>query len=149
MKKSPLNKTGKSETAKCKIRIQALLREISIIRDGGCFLRHYKEAGACGGYRNDGGLILQAEHLISRQRNISYADLNNIVCLCLRHHSFFKQQNGALYWDLIHRHIGKKRWDWIQKVLRDEKAYLMTLWDWQKAELFLKNELNKLKLKDE
>jgi hypothetical protein len=44
--KSPhLRRKGQSETAKCKDRIQALLREIAIQRDGGCVLRHYPEEG--------------------------------------------------------------------------------------------------------
>ena len=55
------------------MRIQALLRAIVIITDGGCVLRFYTEAGACGGYTNAGDLILQAEHLVTRANSISSA----------------------------------------------------------------------------
>src|ERR1700733_1626491 len=95
-RKSPLREKSDSPTAQCKSRIQALLRAIAILRDGGCVLRFYSEAGACGGYRNDGELILQAEHLNTRERNISYGDIRNIECLCQRHHGYFKPQYGAL-----------------------------------------------------
>src|SRR5665213_940960 len=50
MKLTPLRKSSKTPVALCKIRIQPLVRETAIIRDGGCVLRHYPEAGACGGY---------------------------------------------------------------------------------------------------
>src|SRR5713226_824439 len=50
MKRTPLLQSSKSPVALCKARIQASLREITIKRDGGCVLRHYPEAGNCGGY---------------------------------------------------------------------------------------------------
>ncbi len=78
--RTPLKTKGDSEVAEVKKRVQALLRAIVIITDGGCVLRHYTEAGACGGYRKDGELILQAEHLITRKNSISFGDLRNIVC---------------------------------------------------------------------
>lgn len=144
MKRSPLRKKSKNPTAECKDRIQKLLRELVILRDGGCVLRHFPEAGRCGGYRKDGEQILQAEHLNSRQYSVSYADPRNIVCLCLSHHSFFKQKNGALYWKLIEKIIGGKRWDWLQRVIEDRKSHHFGLWDWEKAELALKQEIEKL-----
>ena len=107
-------------------------------------MRHYPEAGKCGGYRKDGELILQAEHLVSRERSVSFPDMRNIVCLCFFHHSFFKRKNGALYWDLVEKHIGRERWGWIQKVLRDHKAYPMSVYDWSKCETALSSELKQL-----
>lgn len=89
-RKSPLKAKSNNFTAQYKDRIQALLREIVIGHDGGCILRHYPEAGACGGYRKEGELILQAEHLNTRERNISYGDMRNIVCLCRHHHGQWK-----------------------------------------------------------
>lgn len=144
MKKSPLRRKGKSETSKTKDRIQKLLRECVILRDKGCILRHYTEAGKCGGYRNDGELILQAEHLNTRERNISFGDLRNIVCLCLYHHGYFKQKQGALYWDLVRRHIGEKRWKWLQRVITDRKVYPMGAYEWGLTEKVLQQELQKL-----
>ena len=78
MKRSPLRQHSKSEIAQAKVRIQALLREIAIKRDGGCILRLYPDAGQCGGFApKSGHLILQAEHLNTRERNISYGDMRN------------------------------------------------------------------------
>lgn len=96
----------------------------------------------CGGYGpKSGKLILQAEHLNTRERNISYGDMRNIVCLCQRHHGYFKQQNGALYWDLIRRHIGPERWEWLQRVIADRTTYTFTSHDWLKIEVALRQEL--------
>ena len=152
-RRTPLRKSGASKRPKsdqdtvshCKARIQALLREIVMIRDGGCVLRQFpEEAGACGGYRKDGQLILQAEHLVTRANSISYGDLRNIVCLCQRHHGFFKPQHSRLYWELIEHIVGYKTWDWIKAVEKDKRPHRTTLWDWQKIELSLRQHLTKL-----
>jgi len=141
-RRTTLRTTGKSDTAKTKKRIQALLREIAIIRDGGCVLRDYPEAGVCGGYGpKSGTLILQAEHLVSRARSVSFGDMRNIVCLCQRHHGYFKEQNGRLYWELIQKIIGAARWEWIKRVEQDQKAYPMSAGDWLKVELALTHDL--------
>ena len=144
MKKSPLSKLGKSDSAKAKREIQGLLRQIVIRRDGGCVLRNYSEAGACGGWTKDGELILQAEHLNSRERSVSFGDTRNVVCLCKNHHIFFKKRHGALYWDLIRQHIGEERWAWFKGVSRDQKSYPMSAWDWEKVILGLRQELREL-----
>lgn len=140
MKRTPLNKKSKTPLALCKERIQGILRDCVIARDGGCVLRHYPEAGRCGGYRNDGELILQGEHLITRERNISYGDLRNIVCLCRHHHGSWKPQHSRLYWELVEKIVGPERWEWIKRVERDRKTYPMGLYEWQKIELALKQE---------
>lgn len=131
-----------------KERIQALLRDIVIKRDGGCILRHFEEAGACGGRRNDGELILQAEHLVTRANSLSFADLRNIVCLCRHHHGDWKPQHSRLYWELIERYIGPERWAWIKVVEADKKAYRFFESDWLKVEAYLTSLLrsNKIEL---
>jgi hypothetical protein len=96
-RRTPLKRKSDSETAQIKERIQALLRAAVIQRDGGCIFRHYPEAGACGGYRKDGQLILQADHLNTRARNISYGDVRLAVCACQRHHIFWKPQHPDQY----------------------------------------------------
>ncbi|HXP70741.1 MAG TPA: hypothetical protein VOA88_15775 [Candidatus Dormibacteraeota bacterium] len=141
MKRSPLSKFGKFPSTQAKRRIQALLRELAIQRDGGCVLRIFPEAGPCGPRRSDGQLILQADHLVSRARSVSFGDMRNIVCLCRNHHIYFKQRHGRLYWDLIQKAIGPERWEWISRVERDQKAYPMSLADWLKIEMALKQEL--------
>src|SRR5450755_1339404 len=134
-----MRRTAQTPSAQAKKRLQALLREIAIRRDGGCVLRNYVEAGLCGGYGPKSGmLILQAEHLNTRERNVSYGDMRNIVCLCQRHHGYFKPQNGALYWDLIRKHIGEERWAWLQRVIADRKSYPMGIYEWGKVEMALK-----------
>lgn len=146
IRRSPLRKHGKSEVARCKVRIQALARQIAILRDGGCVLRHYPEAGACGGYGpKSGALILQAEHLNTRARNISFGDMRNIVCLCQRHHGYFKEQNGRLYWELIEKIIGPTRWAWLKQVEADRRSYTYGAYEWGMIELALKKELEQIK----
>ena len=108
-------------------------------------LRHYPEAGACGGYRTDGELILQAEHLNGRQHSVSYGDMRNIVCLCRHHHGHFKPEEPLLYWNLTERHIGKERWDWLQRVVADKRPYSFRAADWKAIEAALRAELQSLK----
>lgn len=142
-----LRKKGQSPTALAKDEIQDLLRAIVIIRDGGCFLRNFYEvAGRCGGWRNDGELILQADHINSRAFSVSYADTRNVLCLCRTHHGFWKDRNPATYMVLARQYIienfGENHWKWVERVLIDRKPYLMTAWDWQKQVLALKKELS-------
>lgn len=146
-RRTPLRQKGKSDVAKTKDRIQALLRQLAIHRDGGCVLRHYKdEAGNCGGYApKSGHLILQAEHLITRSNSVSYADMRNIVCLCQHHHGNFKPQHSRLYWELIERHIGPERWAFIKACEAERfKAHRTTLYDWTKIELALSQDLRQI-----
>jgi hypothetical protein len=71
-------------------------------RDGGCILRHYTDvAGKCGGYRTDGGLILQFDHFHSRANSISYGDLRLGGILCKRHHIFWKKQYPDVFMQLV------------------------------------------------
>ncbi len=124
--------------------IQDTLRQIVIIRDGGCVLRDYPESGQCGGFANDGHLILQAEHLVTRGNSISYGDTRNIVCLCMRHHNFFKPQHSLLYWKLIEQIIGPERWKYVQKIQADESAHMSYKVDFTLVLVGLKQELRKL-----
>jgi hypothetical protein len=92
MKRTPLAKTGSSETSLIKVEIQYVVREIVIARDGGCIFRdlHYDGMPECNGYRNDGRLILQADHLITRANAATYAEPRLIVCVCKGHHGWKK-----------------------------------------------------------
>lgn len=133
MKKTPLKRTkglrmrGVSDSSVLKERIQAKLRQVVMRRDGGCMLRHYPETGKCGGYTKGGMLILQAEHLNSRSHMISFADSRLAICLCSRHHIFWKPQNSARYWEIVEEMIGPKRWELFQKVKADRRAYKIDL----------------------
>jgi hypothetical protein len=63
VKRTPLAQKGTSDTALIKQDIQDTVREIVIIRDGGCIARD-ADWHTCSGYRNDGELILQYNELI-------------------------------------------------------------------------------------
>ena len=82
----------KEDTAQTvKDRIQAILRQIAIIRDGGCVLAPFQGKDGiphCNGYRKDGELVLQYDHLNSRGFNVSYADARLGVIICKGHHGW-------------------------------------------------------------
>lgn len=126
-------KKGKSASSVLKTRIQALIRLRVIERDGGCILRHYPDAGACGGYRGDGELILQGEHLNGRANSVSYGELDNIVCLCSHHHIFFKRQQPGRYWILVRKHIGEERWHKVEAWILDRSPHRSTKSDWERV----------------
>lgn len=123
--KQPLRRTkirlvGQSTTAELKHDIQALLNSIVKLRDGGCILRtHADVAGACGSRATkDGHMILQAEHLITRRNAASFADTRLVVCLCERHHIFWKPQHSDEYNTLVRKVIGPQRsalWTRVQE----------------------------------
>lgn len=119
--RKPLRVVGKSTMSELKNEAQGLLREIVILRDKGCFLRAYKSKiepryRECGGFTKAGKLILQAEHLESRAKAISFTDERLVVCICKRHHLFYKPQFTKEYNDLAREYIGKenaKVWDYV------------------------------------
>lgn len=132
MKRSRLRVRGVSDTSVIKEQIQAELRRIVIERDGGCFLRFYPEAGACGSRpTKDGHLILQAEHLHTRANSASYADVRLVVCICERHHIFWKPQHSALYNELAADFIGKERAALWERVREDRRPHPMSTADWK------------------
>lgn len=142
LRHAKLRVVGHPEASEVKREIQAILRQIAILRDKGCVLRYFPEAHACGGYNTKGELILQAEHLITRSNSATFADMRNIVCLCKRHHGFFKPQHSRLYWELIERHVGPQRWSWIKLAEADRTPHKM---DWKIELLALESELSELK----
>jgi hypothetical protein len=79
---------GVSDTAELKEEIQRLVRDIVMIRDGGCIPRDESGVPACSGFRRDGEQILQADHLITRANSATYADTRLIVCVCKGHHGW-------------------------------------------------------------
>jgi hypothetical protein len=129
-----------------KDRIQELLRQIAIARDGGCILRDCPEAGSCGGYRTDGELILQYDHLVTRARSVSYGDIRLGVALCKAHHGGFKKWNKERYDRLMRRILPPERvalWDRIEA---DNRTYPMGKSDWLTVEIGLRAELTKYTL---
>jgi len=142
LKRTKIRVVGQTEPAELKRDIQAIIREMAIIIDGGCFLRHYPEAGQCSGFRKDGELILQAEHLITRGNTATFGDMRNIVCICRHHHGHFKPEQGMLYWELVRRYVGEKRWKWIQLAEADKSPHKVDL---KLLKVVLEQDLNKMK----
>jgi hypothetical protein len=156
MKHTPLAKKSKSPVAQCKDRIQDLLRAIAIERDGGCVLgsatayiaqtialRYGFLLPHCNGYRKDGELILQYDHLNSRAFNVSYADVRLGVILCKGHHGWkhMTDANKKFYDRVMREIIEPDRTALWDRVEEDRKTYHMTLWDWQKIEIALAADL--------
>jgi hypothetical protein len=87
------------------------VRAIVIKRDGGCIARN-EPWHTCTGYRNDGELILQADHIVTRANSATYAD-TRLICICKGLHGW-KKWNEARYNELIRPLIGTERaalWD--------------------------------------
>ncbi|RJQ33861.1 hypothetical protein C4568_03610 [Candidatus Parcubacteria bacterium] len=140
----------KSAQTKAKERIQKLLRLNAIKRDGECVMRQQEHLlpqkyFECGPYRKDGQIVVQAEHLVGRANSACFADMDNIVLLCQRHHFYFKQQHGALYWHIIRLVIGEERWEKVQAWEREAKAHKATrvfLAEWEEKAVELENLLS-------
>jgi hypothetical protein len=143
MAKSPkLRVKGVSETAEIKDNIQALLRDIVMLRDGGCLLRYVQGLGSafpfgipfCNGYRqkrdgtlilDDNGepqLILQADHLLPHSNSATYADSRLVVCVCKGHHG----------WKSVGNDINKTQYDAVVRTLLPPDR--VALWDKCEAE---------------
>jgi hypothetical protein len=150
MKTSPLAKKSKSEVSRVKDRIQALLRQIALLRDGGCVLQdavpQFPDLPQCNGFTKAGNLILQYDHLNSRGFNVSFADTRLGVILCKGHHGWkhFTDANKKRYDAIMRKLIGAARTKLWDRVEGDQHTYPMTLWDWQKQEIALRAELKSL-----
>lgn len=140
IKKSALAKIGKSNSSQTKVRIQTLLREIVILRDGGCILRKLR---LCDG--EIGRAILQADHLITRANSATYGDSRLVVCLCRNCHGGFKQFHKEEYDALVKSILpGWRVRLWNLKVSDMHRPQKM---DWFLVELSLQNELKEFQNK--
>lgn len=149
MKRTRLHVKGHSTTTQQRDEVQALLRQIVIARDGGCFLRNYKDRitnqyRECGSRATkDGHLILQAEHLHSRTNASSFSDTRLVVCVCERHHLYYKPQHSAEYNELAREFIGEKNAELWDRVKNDRLAHKVDL---KLAIVGLKQELKQYKV---
>lgn len=147
-RRKKLRLVGHSTVADQKKEIQRLVREIVIIRDGGCIFRD-KVWHNCTGWAKDGHLILQADHLISRSNSATFADTRLIVCVC----------KGIHGWKSVGANLRKAQYDeMVREILPTDR---LKLWercekdswrptrtgasDWKLAIISLNQELNKLK----
>jgi hypothetical protein len=139
-RRTPLASKGKSDSALLKDRIQALLREIVIRRDGGCILRNVRN---CNG--TVGNAVLQADHLITRSNSATFADYRLVVCVCRSCHG----------WKSLGSNLRKNQYDALVKEILP--ADRVALWeacekdswrpqrrdssDWKKELAFLETQL--------
>lgn len=146
LRRTKLHVAGHSDASELKRDIQATLRDIVMVRDGGCFLRHYQDEiipqyRNCGPYRQDGKLVEQAEHLHSRGNAISFSDSRLVVDCCQRHHFYYKTQYPDEYYKFARRFIGKERSALLDRVQVDRTPHKVDL----KLELIaLKQEYKKI-----
>ena len=141
MKRTRLRLKGVSETADIKQEIQDTVRAIVILRDGGCIFRNSPHAPPCNGYRNDGELILQADHLITRANSATYADTRLIVCACKGHHGW-KNWHQKEYEALVRTLISPDRVALWKRCEEDSWRPVRTgVYDWKLSLIALQKEL--------
>jgi len=145
MKRTKLRVKGVSETATLKEEIQDLVREIVIKRDGGCIFRDVYGVPQCNGYRKDGELILQADHLITRGNSATYADTRLVVCACKGHHGW-KKYHKEQYDSVVRTLLSKDRVELWERCEQDRwRPTPKRSSDWKLHILALKQELAKMK----
>jgi hypothetical protein len=106
------------------------VRAIAIIRGCGCLHRsseihrEYRIKDSSG-WRKDGELVLQYDHLNSRQFNVSYVDLRPGVIICKDHYGWkhFTDANKKLYDKIMRVLIGTERAELWDRVENDWKTY--------------------------
>ena len=147
LKRTALKLSSNSDVAQLKKEIQRLLREIVIIRDGGCIARN-TASHTCNGYRNDGELILQADHLITRSNSATYGDSRLVVCVCKGLHgwkSVGSNMRKNQYDALIKTLLPKNRVELWEKCEQESwQAHRMGFYDWMLVIVALKSELKQL-----
>jgi hypothetical protein len=144
LKRTRLRLKGVSETSEIKQEIQDTVRDIVILRDGGCVFRDSPHAPACNGYRADGELVLQADHLITRANSATYADTRLIVCVCKGHHGW-KNWHQKEYEALVRTLISPERVALWKRCEEDSWRPVRTgIYDWKLSLIALKRELDAL-----
>ena len=81
-----------------------------MLRDKGCILRNLRH---CGGTLDTEGVVIQADHLITRANSATYADSRLVVCIC----------KGCHGW----KHWHEKEYDLLIKTILPKKT--IELWD--------------------
>ena len=114
MRRTKLRVSGHSTTTELKTEIQALLRQLVMKRDGGCVLRDIR---MCGGELGVEGVVLQADHLISRSHSATFADSRLVVCVCRSCHG----------WKSLGSNLRKQQYDALVKTILPAKR--VTLWE--------------------
>jgi len=136
MKRTLPRKKGRSETSLLKEEIQSLLRSIVIARDKGCILRKIRRCGE--------DTVLQADHLITRANNATYADSRLVVCVCRPCH-FWKKYHKEQYDALVKSLLPKDRVQLWERCEQDSWRPLKHgAYDWKLEREALYQELARL-----
>jgi hypothetical protein len=139
---TPLRTKGKSIVATVKDSIQAWLRAIVIKRDGGCILRNVRY---CNGLPDIPGVVLQADHLVTRSNSATFADSRLVVCLCRPCHAWKSlggNQRKGQYDALVRTLLSADRVELWDRCEKDSWRPVRTdAYDWKLAEAALKQEL--------
>ncbi len=141
MKRGKLRVAGHSTTSEIKRDIQALLREIVILRDKKCILYGIK----CRHEVGMEGLVWQAEHLIERSNSATYGD-SRLVVLVEKSCHYWKHitdSNKEKYDEWLRPRLSKERVELWDKCKKD--SWRTSKMDWKLVKLQLEQELNKLK----
>lgn len=147
-RKSVLRKLGKSPVSVQKRKIQALLRQIVMIRDKGCVLAQIR----CNRRIEDAGVVWQADHLLSRSNAATFGDSRLVVLVCQPCHawkSLGSNLRKAEYDRLVRTLLPKERvslWDMAEIDAGRHKGVKM---DWTLVEISLQKELDMLTLPPE
>ena len=142
LKRTKLRVVGVSTVAQLKKEIQSLVREIVMIRDKGCVLRSKRH---CGGDLDTTGVVIQADHLITRANSATFADTRLIVCVCRGCH-MWKKYNANMYDALIRDVISKERIKLWERCEESRYTYKSAgAYDWKLSIVALEKELAELK----
>ncbi len=121
------------------------MRDIVIARDGGCILRDIRR---CNGLRGITGVVLQADHLITRSNSATFADTRLIVCVCRNCHAWKSLGNNrrkAEYDALVKTILPADRVLLWERCEADSWRPVRTgAYDWKIAIAALKQELSAL-----
>ena len=143
---------AKTDSAKLKVEIQALLRQIALKRqDGLCFFL----GKAIGGRRHayctsnltkDGHIVMQYDHLLSRAKNVSFAnpDLGVAICQGLHGWKSVSDGNKKLYDIAAKKYVGARIRKLWKRCEDDGGTYPMGAWEWSKEIIWLKTVLKEL-----
>ena len=139
MKITKFRVKGVSDIATVKDDIQRVLRSIVIARDDGCIFRNVRN---CGG--EIGKAVLQADHLITRGNNATYADHRLVVCVCRSCH-FWKKYNKERYDELVKTLIPKESVELWKRCDQDRfTPHRKGAYDFQLELVALKQHLSKI-----
>lgn len=142
LKKTRIRVVGKSDTAIVKKEIQAVLREIVMLRDKGCLLRMER----CGNELDAPGVVFQADHLIERSNSATYANPDLLVCLCKGCHGWkhFKKSNHDAYNAMVKEILPEHRVKLWEKC--EAESWRTSKMDWQLELTALRQILSKMRL---